>query len=105
MSLGLIFDAFGADPTNEGPSWCWVRGDLSWPMVLVWQLVVGKAWEMSTYVIVVAFYATIRCYLSNQVLSGLIYGQFNIMQLEIENLKSHYYDKVTPFQNISETII
>ena len=73
MVLGLIFDIFGADPHNKGPSWCWVKGDLPWPMVLVWQLIVGKAWEVATYIIVTVFYTTLRCYLSKQVGDAHVY--------------------------------
>ena len=65
-SIAAHWQVLGPDKDKESAGWCWIKSDAN--NKLAWLLATGKAWEIAAYIVIVAFYAMLKCHVKKQVL-------------------------------------
>lgn len=58
----FVYNKFGYNPCEEVIWWCWVEpalGDTAF-IVILWQLLAGKAFELASYLAVSVLYAVVK---------------------------------------------
>lgn len=70
LTIGLSFEALGADDFSQAVGWCWISGEVAHP--LFWSFFVGKAEEITSYIVTFLLYALTLWRLHRRVNSGLL---------------------------------
>lgn len=70
LIIALSFQALGADDFSRAVGWCWISGAVDDP--LFWSFFVGKAEEITSYIVTFLLYALTLWHLHRRVDAGLL---------------------------------
>lgn len=70
LVIALSFEALGEDEFSRAVGWCWISGDVEYP--LFWSFLVGKGEEISSYILTFILYALTLHRLHRRMERGLL---------------------------------